>query len=186
MVQIPNTKIQIGCKGQPEQIGNLQFCGQRICFPECQCHPQHQSPQKQQPQEGKSIGFGIEENGTPEEIYHQLDNKKIQTQTACFGRSCQTDSGGTYAHEGVQKRPYHREYPAGRGERRFYNTLGIKFGSFSGKPSGQDAYSLGKKDPEKIRFPVSFHDASPGTGYASCRGFILPAELLPLPQLPDP
>lgn len=39
-VQYPDTKIQVGGKGYPEKIGDLQPCRQRIYLAEGEDHPQ--------------------------------------------------------------------------------------------------------------------------------------------------
>ena len=111
-VQIPDTKIQIGCKGQPDQIGYLQFCGRRICFPEDKDHPQYQCPQKQQPEKCEAVGLGIEEDGTPEEIYRQLCDKKIQSQTPGLGGRCKINSCCSDTHQRKQHCPDNRKHPA--------------------------------------------------------------------------
>ena len=114
-VQVPDTKIQISGKGQPQQIGDLQFCRRQICFPENRNHQQYQDPQQHQPEERKTKSLQVEKNRTPKEIHHQLGNEEIQPLAAGSGGFREIDSGGTYTHEGIQKDPYHRKNPTGRG-----------------------------------------------------------------------
>lgn len=184
LVQIPDTQIQIGSKGQPDQIGNLQFGCQRIHLSEGKDHPKHQPPQKQQPEKGKAEGLGVEEDRTPEKIDHKLCDEEVQSQTPGFGwrsliNPCRSDT-----HQCEQDRPDHRKYPTRRRQRRFRNGLAVKGGTVPGQPAGKCAYGFCEKNPEKIWPPVSFHDASPGTGYAAVDVVIRPAVSLQQPRLP--
>ena len=141
-IQKPDTEIQISSEGQPDQIGNLQLCSQRIHLPEGQNHPQYQSPQQQQPDKSKPVGLGVEENGTPEEIHHQLGNEEIQSPASLLGRRGKIDSCCPNAHQCIQYRPDDGKCPAGRRQWRLNNGLRINIGAFSGKPSGEGTYGL--------------------------------------------
>ena len=74
LIQIPYAQVQIGGKGQPDQIGDLKISGKWIWFAESKNHPQYQCPQQKQPEKSKAIGLGIEEYETPKEIYNKLDD----------------------------------------------------------------------------------------------------------------
>ena len=48
-IQHPDPITQVCRKGQPQQVGDLKQCCQRIDFPKGQDHPQNQKPEQKQP-----------------------------------------------------------------------------------------------------------------------------------------
>ena len=60
----------------------MQRCGHGVNSPEQKDHAKYQTPEQEQPQKRKPIGFGVEKYETPEEIDSQLNDKNIQTATS--------------------------------------------------------------------------------------------------------
>ena len=51
-------------------------------MPEQKDYAKYQTPEQEQPQKRKPIGFGVEKYETPEEIDSQLNDKNVQTATS--------------------------------------------------------------------------------------------------------
>lgn len=167
-VQIPYSQIQIGCKGQPYQIGDLEQSCQLVCFQEGQDHGKYQCPQQKQPKESKTVGACIEEDQTPEEIDNELCDEQIDSRIFRIAVRCQPDPGCADAHKGVQNSPNNGKQDRRRRQRRLSHGFTVVAHSFPAEPTGQPADCFRKKDPKCVRFPCFFHHVSnhPMLGYA--------------------
>ena len=66
-IEQPNTPIEIGRKGHPEEIRDLQPPGGAVHLKEGQQHPQDQGPKHCQPDKGKAEILELKENDAPKE-----------------------------------------------------------------------------------------------------------------------
>jgi hypothetical protein len=72
-IEQPNTPIEIGRKGHPEEIRDLQPPGGAVHLKEGQQHPQDQGPKHCQPDKGKAEILELKENDAPKEVESELD-----------------------------------------------------------------------------------------------------------------
>ena len=113
-VQKPDTQIQIGGKGHPEEIGDLQKGRAFIHFPERQDHQNDEYPQDKQPEKGQTEGLKIEKQNAPQEIECQLSEKQQHGLGTGIGGGGGINSCRTNAHQREKdgpndgKQPYRR------------------------------------------------------------------------------
>ena len=65
-------QIEIGGKGYPQQIGDLQIGCKRTHTPEKNYHCRNNRNQKQNPDKRKQISLHIKENNAPDEIHGKV------------------------------------------------------------------------------------------------------------------
>lgn len=110
LVQHPYAVIQVGGKGDPEQVGNLHPCGQRVHLAEGDDHPHNQPPQNQQPNQCGAEGLQIEKQNAPKEVKGQLEQKDAQAIGALTGGGSQIDPSGPNSHQSEQNAPDDGKY----------------------------------------------------------------------------
>ena len=98
LIELPHGETQISGEGQPDKIRNLQPCRRWVNFAEGKDHQKYSNPKRRQPEESKTVSLQIEENQTPEEVQHQLYDKKIQSLLLLRRIQRKGNSGGADAH----------------------------------------------------------------------------------------
>lgn len=118
-IQIPDAKIQISGKGNPDKIGDIQPCSPFGNTEKTKDHDQNEYPQQDQPEESEQVPSEIKEKSRPEEINSQLpaiDGKSI-CNLFFAGTGCQ-DKIRRDSHKQIQEGPYYRKQPGWRRQRR--------------------------------------------------------------------
>ena len=75
-IQQPYPSIEIGGKGDPQQVRDLEPGGQAVHPAESKNHPQDEGPQNQQPAKGKAEALKVEKEDAPAEVEGQLDPQR--------------------------------------------------------------------------------------------------------------
>ena len=60
-VQEPDSRVQIGCEGDPENVRNLKECGRLFHPSESQDHPDNQRQEQSQHNQRAAVGLKAEE-----------------------------------------------------------------------------------------------------------------------------
>ena len=68
-----NHQIEIGCKGHPQEIRDLQPRCQTVGAGKNEDHPDDECPQHEQPDKGKEIDAEGKKCNAPREVKEQLD-----------------------------------------------------------------------------------------------------------------
>lgn len=114
-IQPPYSEIQISCKGEPDQIWNIQPGGPFGDGQKSKDHNKNQNPQQNQPEKREQIPAEIKEKGGPEEIDGQLQ----EIDSKCTGDCVFISTGYENqirrdSHQKVQDGPYHWKQPGRR------------------------------------------------------------------------
>lgn len=163
-IQQPYPGIEIGSKGDPEQVRDLEPGGQAVHPAVRNNHPQDEGPQNQQPAKSQAEALKIKKEDAPAEVEGQLDPKEQQAPGTARGGRREIDPRRTHPHEHEQDAPHNGEHQGGRGQGRLNDGLGIQLDAIPGQPTGECAHSFGEQDEQSINFPgTMFHTSSPAS-----------------------
>ena len=101
-VEQPHTEVQVCGKRHPEQIWDLQPCGQFINLAEGEDHEKDQYPQRDQPDQCEAKVLEIEKDDAPEENKGQLEQEEQQTAGSGSGCRSQIDPRCADPHQGKE------------------------------------------------------------------------------------
>lgn len=159
-IQQPYPGIEIGGKGDPEQVRDLEPGGQVVYPAESNNHPQDEGPQNQQPAKSQAEALKIKKEDAPAEVEGQLDPKEQQAPGAARGGRREIDPRSAHP----QDAPHNGEHQSGRGQGRLNDGLGIQLDAIPGQPAREGAHSFGEQDEQSINFPgTMFHTSSPAS-----------------------
>lgn len=131
-IQQPYPGIEIGGKGDPEQVRDLEPGGQVIHPAVRNNHPQDEGPQNQQPAKGQAKALEVKKEDAPEEVEGQLDPKEQQAPGAARRGRREIDPRSAHPHEHEQDAPHNGKHQSGRGQGRLNDGLGIQLDAIPG------------------------------------------------------